>query len=457
MAVETGPSAAILIDFDNICLGLANSFGALAARNFALSPQTWLSWFASGGHAADGQSRRFIVRRAYMNADSFRRSKQLQSLFASGETRTWSSDDHDDPFSLYQRVHRAFASAGFEIADLPPVSGLRANAAVRIAVDALELLDHATRIEEFVFLTGDSDLSAVLPRLRAQGRLTALLCDTGAAASIEGLVDQVVRPEEFVRRAFEGKTAARALIETVERALQLDTPAPIADDADDPGEDEFEIEEDAPTLAASPSYELLPRVARHIADTLQDSGEALETVDLLPLFREFPEFSQVRSDQHGAWFGAGGLSNLVRRLAALEPRLKIETRGSRATRSGRLVDRVFVSVAPLERKSRRRANGRPAAAPAETPAPAAPSVVDRALEVIKDEVARSQTPLHMAYLRLQVLEELGPEAAAAGLADVGGKALKDAALRYGVEPYRLVEPRDGYVLVMDPARHQMPE
>ena len=147
----------------------------------------------------------------------------------------------------------------------------------------------------------------------------------------------------------------------------------------------------------------------------------------------------------------------MRRLAALEPRLKIETRGSRATRSGRLVDRVFVSVAPLERKSRRRANGRPAAAPAETPAPAAPSVVDRALEVIKDEVARSQTPLHMAYLRLQVLEELGPEAAAAGLADVGGKALKDAALRYGVEPYRLVEPRDGYVLVMDPARHQMPE
>jgi hypothetical protein len=165
----------------------------------------------------------------------------------------------------------------------------------------------------------------------------------------------------------------------------------------------------------------------------------------------------VRSDQHGAWFGAGGLSNLVRRLAALEPRLKIETRGSRATRSGRLVDRVFVTVAPVERKGRRRANGRaPASQQTETP-PATPSVVDRALEVIKDEVARSQTPLHMAYLRLQVLEELGAEAAAAGLADVAGKALKDAALRYGVEPYRLVEPRDGYVLVMDPTRHQMPE
>lgn len=456
MAVETGPSAAILIDFDNICLGLANSFGALAARNFALSPQTWLSWFASGGHASDGQSRRFIVRRAYMNADSFRRSKQLQSLFASGEARTWSSDDHDDPFALYQRVHRAFASAGFEIADLPPVSGLRANAAVRIAVDALELLDHATRIDEFVFLTGDSDLSAVLPRLRAQGRLTSLLCDTGAAASIEGLVDHVVRPEEFVRRAFEGKTAARALIETVERALQLGN-EPLAD-ADSEDDDDFEVDAAPPPLEDAPSYELLPRVARRIADVLQERGEALETIDLLPLFREFDEFSQVRSDQHGAWFGAGGLSNLVRRLAALEPRLKIETRGSRATRSGRLVDRVFVTVAPLERKSRRRTNARTApAAEAPQAAPATPSVVDRALDVIKDEVARSQTPLHMAYLRLQVLEELGAEAAAAGLADVAGKALKDAALRYGVEPYRLVEPRDGYVLVMDPARHQMPE
>jgi hypothetical protein len=443
MAVETGPSAAILIDFDNICLGLANSFGALAARNFALSPQTWLSWFASGGHA-DGQTRRFIVRRAYMNADSFRRSKQLQSLFASGETRTWSSEDYDDPFALYQRVHRAFASSGFEIADLQPVNGLRANAAVRIAVDALELLDHATRIEEFVFLTGDSDLSAVLPRLRAHGRRTALLCDTGAAASIEGLVDHVVRPEEFVRRAFEGKTAARALIETVERALQLGNETQAADEADD---DDFEID-DAPPLEEAPSYELLPRVARRIADALQERGEAMETIDLLPIFREFPEFSQVRSDQNGAWFGAGGLSNLVRRLAALEPRLKMETRGSRATRSGRLVDRVFVTVAPVERKGRRRAGAE---------APATPSVVDRALEVIKDEVARSQTPLHMAYLRLQVLEELGAEAAAAGLADVSGKALKDAALRYGLAPFRLVEPRDGYVLVMDPARHQMPE
>lgn len=451
MAAETGPSAAILIDFDNICLGLANSFGALAARNFALSPQTWLSWFASGGHAPDGQSRRFIVRRAYMNADSFRRSRQLQQLFASSEARTWSSDDHDDPFALYQRVQRAFASAGIEIVDLPPVSGLRANAAVRIAVDALELLDHATRIEEFVFLTGDSDLSAVLPRLRAQGRSTALLCDAGAAASIEGLVDQVVRPEEFVRRAFEGKTAARALIETVERALQLGNeqlPPPAEDD-------EFEFEDDAPVLEESPSYELLPRVARAVADTLQERGEALETIDLLPIFREFDEFSQVRSDQHGAWFGAGGLSNLVRRLAALEPRLKLEVRGSRATRSGRLVDRVFVNVTPIERKGRRRA-GRGAAA-AETPPPATPSVAERALEVIKDEVARSQTPLHLAYLRLQVLEELGAEAAAAGLADVGGKALKDAALRFGLAPYRLVEPRDGYVLVMDPSRHQMPE
>ena len=455
MAVETGPSAAILIDFDNICLGLANSFGALAARNFALSPQTWLSWFASGGHAADGQSRRFIVRRAYMNADSFRRSKQLQSLFASGEARNWSSDDHDDPFALYQRVHRAFAAAGFEIADLQPVNGLRANAAVRIAVDALELLDHATRIEEFVVLTGDSDLSAVLPRLRAQGRLTALLCDTGAAGSIEGLVDHVVRPEEFVRRAFEGKTAARALIETVERALQLgNEPEADADSVDD---DDFEIDAAPPQLEDAPSYELLPRVARRIADELQERGEAMETIDLLPLFREFSEFSQVRSDQHGAWFGAGGLSNLVRRLAALEPRLKIETRGSRATRSGRLVDRVFVTIAPVERKGRRRNTARAADAEAPPSAPATPSVVDRALEVIKDEVARSQTPLHMAYLRLQVLEELGAEAAAAGLADVAGKALKDAALRYGVAPYRLVEPRDGYVLIMDPARHQMPE
>jgi hypothetical protein len=77
--------------------------------------------------------------------------------------------------------------------------------------------------------------------------------------------------------------------------------------------------------------------------------------------------------------------------------------------------------------------------------------------LIKDEVSRSRTPLHMNYLRLVVLEELGPAAAAAGLADVGGKALRDAALRYGVEPYSLVEPRPGYVLVLDPLRHEMPE
>ena len=51
----------------------------------------------------------------------------------------------------------------------------------------------------------------------------------------------------------------------------------------------------------------------------------------------------------------------------------------------------------------------------------------------------------------------GPADLAPRLTDASGKALKDAALRYGLAPFRLVEPRDGYVLVMDPARHQMPE
>jgi len=202
MAVETGPSAAILIDFDNICLGLANSFGALAARNFALSPQTWLSWFASGGHAADGQSRRFIVRRAYMNADSFRRSKQLQSLFASGETRTWSSEDYDDPFALYQRVHRAFASAGFEIADLQPVNGLRANAAVRIAVDALELLDHATQIAA---LEGAQAVPILLP---AVGEIVGRIAVMEAIRHQE--IDGGVAPKQIGGRGGRLRAGGRA-------------------------------------------------------------------------------------------------------------------------------------------------------------------------------------------------------------------------------------------------------
>ncbi|MET0546242.1 MAG: NYN domain-containing protein, partial [Caulobacterales bacterium] len=347
---------------------------------------------------------------------------------------------------------RAFAAAGVEIVDLPPISGLRPSAPVRIAVDALELMDHATRIDEFVFLTGDADLSAVLQRLRAQGHSTALLCESGAAAAVEGLVDRVIKPEDFVRRAFEGKPAVRSLIETVERALNpnyvssfnnededgLDVTAPDAPPADE-----------LPALEDSPTYELLPRVARRVVQAIEQKAAPMESIDLLPIFREFPEFTMVRSDQQGAWFGAGGLSNLVRRLAALEPRLKLDVRGARATRAGRLVDRIFVDLAPAPKPAAKR---RGAAAPIEDK-----SVVDRALEVIKDEVSRSQTPLHMAYLRLQVLEELGAAAAAAGLADVGGKGLKDAALRYGLSPFALVEPRAGYVLVMDPARHQMPE
>jgi hypothetical protein len=463
MTAENGRAraAAILIDFDNVCLGLANAFGAHAARSFALSPQAWLSWFSAGGHAGanDGGERRFIVRRAYMSADSFRRSRQLQNLFASSETRNWSSSDENDPFAIYQRVQRAFTTAGVEIIDLPPVSGLRPSATVRIAIDALELLEHATRVDEFVFLTGDADLTVVLSRLRAQGRSTALLCETGAAEAVEGLVDAVVRPEDFVRRAFDGKPAVRTLIETVQRAMNAESEYEpefeLEDDSTDPelGDEEIESISERLALAESPGYELLPRVAKRVAQAIEQSGRAIESVDLLPVFKEFPEFSQVRSDQRGAWFGAGGLSNLIRRLAALEPRLKLDIRGARATRAGRLVDRIFVDAAPPPAA---KTTGRRRSAAQETPPPER-SVVDRALDVIKDEVARSQTPLHMAYLRLQVMEELGSAAAAAGLADVGGKALKDAALRYGVEPYALVEPRAGYVLVMDPARHEMPE
>src|SRR5689334_16371972 len=113
----------LLLDFDNIFLGLARLDPA-AARRWAEQPTVWLkalrTQFLAGGE------RRFLSLRCYMNPSG---------LSGEGTDRVY--------FSRYRAF---FIAAGFEVVDCPPLTKRGKNAAdIRMVIDALDALASPTR------------------------------------------------------------------------------------------------------------------------------------------------------------------------------------------------------------------------------------------------------------------------------------------------------------------------
>ncbi|HEX2079831.1 MAG TPA: NYN domain-containing protein, partial [Longimicrobium sp.] len=71
---EGHKKVALFVDFDNIFLGLRET-SREAAEAFATKPQTWLRWIEQGmGNGSDadaGTGRRILIRRCYLNPDTF--------------------------------------------------------------------------------------------------------------------------------------------------------------------------------------------------------------------------------------------------------------------------------------------------------------------------------------------------------------------------------------------------
>jgi len=167
-----GRAAAILVDFDNVFTRLWERDVELAIR-FASDPARWLRALS---RSSTGEKRRWLVARCYLNPSG------------------WVSDPGEPGGRLrFYKLRPAFVDAGFEVIDCPPVTRGAKNAAdIRIVMDVLDLLDHRTRFGEFVFVSGDSDFTPLLHRLRGEDRLTAIVAPGGLAAAYASVADRVV-------------------------------------------------------------------------------------------------------------------------------------------------------------------------------------------------------------------------------------------------------------------------
>lgn len=162
----------IFVDFDNVFTTLWGIDEGLAIR-FASDPADWLTRL---GTLDTDEPRRWLVARCYMNPRG--------NVSAPGERndRLW-----------FSNFRTNFVRAGFEVIDCPPLTWGAKNAAdIRMVIDVLDLLGHRTRFGEFVFLSGDSDFTPLLHRLRAEDRRTTILSPGHLAAAYTSVAERVL-------------------------------------------------------------------------------------------------------------------------------------------------------------------------------------------------------------------------------------------------------------------------
>jgi len=170
--------SALFLDFDNIYLGLSQG-GAGGEDEFARNPVRWLRWLEETVELsncppspAEGPRRRILIRRCYLNPQSFHRSR---------------------PF---------FIRAGFEVVDTPALTAQgKTSADVQMALDMVDTLNHTTRFDEFIVFSGDADFTPVLRKLREHDRRTVVLATGPTAAAYRSVCDLVVDEERFVEEA----------------------------------------------------------------------------------------------------------------------------------------------------------------------------------------------------------------------------------------------------------------
>lgn len=166
--------SAILVDFDNVFITLWE-LDRDAARAFASEPADWLQVLANT-HLSGGDPRRWLVARCYLNPAGY--------VHAAGE-----ANDR----LYFSRFRPGLVRAGFEVIDCPAVARGGKNAAdIRIVVDALDLLDHRTRFDEFVLASGDSDFTPLLQRLRAEDRRIMIVSPGYLSSAYMALADSIV-------------------------------------------------------------------------------------------------------------------------------------------------------------------------------------------------------------------------------------------------------------------------
>ena len=178
--------SALFVDFDNVYLSLRRQSEEAAGR-FARNPQDWMSQIAEGGlvryktHQQAGR-RRFAVARCYGNPG--------RKLISRGGPH--------DPHA-FSTVRTNFMIAGIEVVDCQPLSSQFKNGTdIKIACDIRDFLEHPTRFEEFVILSGDADFTPVLHHLRSHDRRTVVYANENTADIYKAFSDGWIDEREMI-------------------------------------------------------------------------------------------------------------------------------------------------------------------------------------------------------------------------------------------------------------------
>ena len=178
--------SALFVDFDNVYLSLRRQSEEAAGR-FARNPQEWMSRIAQGGlvrYKAHPQAtrRRFAVARCYGNPG--------RKLISRGGPH--------DPHA-FSTVRTNFMIAGIEVVDCQPLSSQFKNGTdIKIACDIRDFLEHPTRFEEFVILSGDADFTPVLHHLRSHDRRTVVYANENTADIYKAFSDGWIEEREMI-------------------------------------------------------------------------------------------------------------------------------------------------------------------------------------------------------------------------------------------------------------------
>lgn len=187
--------SALFIDFDNIYLSLKSRDEEAAAR-FSRNPAFWLSQVVSGAlvrtdHKSPSMRRRIAVGRCYGNPVPRRSGR----------------DGASDQTS-FAYVRHNFMRAGLEVVDCPHLTSQFKNSSdIRIACDVRDYLDHATRFDEFIILSGDADFTPVLLSLRSHNRQTIIYANEYTSPYYKAFSDGRVEEEDLIRTLLHGEPA----------------------------------------------------------------------------------------------------------------------------------------------------------------------------------------------------------------------------------------------------------
>ncbi len=270
--------AALFVDFDNIYSGLKSTHPK-AAEEFATNPARWLAWFERGmptrdaDDAARPRKRALLLRHCYLNPTAF------------------------------SRYRAYFTRAAFRVVDCPPVTQQKKNSTdIHMVMDILDALRHDTRFDEFILLSGDSDFTPVLLRLRLHDRQTVVLTPGPAAQAYKAASDHVVSEALFIEEGL-GIRPPSATHAVAAKPPAPAPPAPAPPPAAAPAPpaaardgvgvlDKKILARVSELVAASPSPVLMATAA---ADVIKNVGKEVVT---------------------SKWAGAGTFSKLLRAAAS---------------------------------------------------------------------------------------------------------------------------------------------